>query len=155
MIKRGVIWALIMVFLCSSFIFATEFVRRPGVDGMCKHILLLPGYEGAQLITELPGAYSDIEALGVKDIRVYKMNDGTSKEFAVIWLKDKDSLDQNVIELLQKRKEELKNAFDGNDVETERIDRSRIIEGNDFMVYIVYDTEGDANEAVYKYFVQR
>lgn len=155
MIKKAAIWAMVMVLLCSSFIFVTEFVRRPGVDGACKHILSLPGYTGAQLMTELSGAYAELESLGLKDIRVYKMNDGTSKEFAVMWYKDKASQIQSVIELLNKRTEELKNAFAGNYEETERIDRSRIIEGHDFMVYVVYDIEGTANEAVYKYFMQR
>ena len=155
MIKRGVIWAIVMVFLCSCFIFTTEFVRRPDVDSICKHILSLPEYAGAKIIEKPQGAYEGLGEIGVKDLKVYKTNDGTAKELAVMIFSEKYDEDLMVIEALNMRTEELKAEFKDNEEELKRIDKARIVFANGFLIYTVYDTEGVAENAVYKYFATR
>ena len=155
MIKKGIIWAAVMVFLCSCFIFATEFARRPDVDAVCEYILSLPGYDGAQKVENPKGAYEGLEEAGVRELTVYKTNDGAAKELAVMKFREEDEHPQMAIDALNMRTEELKAEFADNYEELKRIDKARIVLANGFLIYMVYDTEGVAENAVYKYFAAR
>ncbi len=155
MIKRGIIWSIVMVFLCSCFIFSTEFARRPDIDSICEHILSLPEYTGAQIIENPQGAYEGLGEIGVKELKVYKTEDGTAKELAVMVFSEEYDEPQMAIDALNMRSEELKAEFKDNEEELNRIDKARIVLANGFLIYTVYDTEGVAENAVYKYFATR
>ena len=144
-----------MVFLCSFFIFTTEFARRPDVDSICEHILSLPEYDGAQIIENPQGAYEELYKSGVEELKVYKTNDGTAKELAVMVFSEEYDEDLMAIDALNMRTEELKAEFKDNEEELKRIDKARIVLANGFLIYTVYDTEGVAEKAVYKYFAAR
>ncbi|MEE0944136.1 MAG: hypothetical protein UIM24_01615 [Clostridia bacterium] len=155
MIRKGIMWAVVMVFLCSCFIFTTEFTRRPSVESICEHILSLPEYDGAQIIAKPQGAYEELYESGAEELKVYKTNDGTAKELAVMILKEEYDEPQVAIDALNMRTEELKAEFRDNEEELNRIDKARIVLANGFLIYTVYDTEGVAENAVYKYFAAR
>lgn len=155
MIKKGIIAAGVMVFLCSCFIFTTEFVRRPDVETVSEYILSLPEYAGAKNITDFQGAYQSLNEAGVKKLKVYKTDDGTAKELAVMSFKEEDEHPSMAIDALNMRTEELKAEFSDNPDELERIEKARIVLANGFLIYTVYDTEGVAENAVYKYFAAR
>ena len=155
MIKKGIIAAGVMVFVCSCFIFTTEFIRRPDVESVSEYILSLPEYAGAKNVTELQGAYEGLKEAGAEELKVYKTDDGTAKELAVMSFDEKYEEASAAIDALNMRTEELKAEFSDNPDELERIEKARIVLANGFLIYTVYDTEGVAENAVYKYFAAR
>lgn len=155
MIKKGAVGAITMLLLCSLFIFSTEFARRADIDAVCEYMLSLEGYRNSELVENPTGAYAQIYSVGVGELRVYKSTDGSAKEFAVAETDGDGKMSQKVIDIMNMRTDELEAEFSGNEREEKRIDSARIILADRFLIYTVYDTEGVAENAVYKYFSMR
>lgn len=155
MIKKGAVGAAVMILLCSLFIFSTEFAGRTDIDAVCEYILSLEGYRNAELVANPTGAYADIDSAGTKVLRVYKASDGSAREFAVAETEGDGEIPQMMIDMLNNRTAELKAEFAGNEQEEKRIDSARIIMADRFLIYTVYDDNGVAENAVYKYFSAR
>ncbi len=153
MIKKSIVWIAVMVILSAALMTAIDIEREPDVEGAVAE--LLKNEEYAEMSeSEIFEPYTEFYSLGVKDIKILKATDGTSKEIAVIELKEGYS-DEIAIEILQKRQAELIKEFETNETELTRIDESRIIGYDKFLVFTVCDSNDTAQEIVHKYFKTR
>lgn len=153
MIKKSIVWIAVMVILSAALMTAIDIERAPSVEGAA--VELLKNSEYAEMSeSEIFEPYTQFYSLGVKDMKILKATDGTSKEIAVIELKERYS-DEIAIEILQKRQADLMKEFETNETELARIDESRIIGYDKFLVFTVCDSNDTAQEIVHKYFKRR
>ena len=153
MIKKSIIWIAVMVILSASLLTAIEIERAPDAEGAVAELLKNEEY-AVMSESEIFEPYTEFYSLGVKDMRILKSTDGTAKEIAVIELRDRYS-DEIAIEILQKRQATLIEEFKENETELARIDESRIIGYDKFLVFTVCDSVDTAEEIVHKYFKRR
>lgn len=153
MIKKSIVWIAVMVILSTSLMIYTDIKRAPDTEGVVAELLLNPEY-AEMSESEIFEPYTEFYSLGVKDIKILKATDGTSKEIAVIELKERYS-DEIAIEILQKRQADLIKEFETNETELARIDESRIIGYDKFLVFTVCGSDDTAQEIVHEYFKRR
>ena len=153
MLKKSIVWIAVMVILSSALMTAINIERAPDVEGAVAE--LLKNEEYAEMShSEIFEPYTQFYSLGVKDMKILKATDGTSKEIAVIELKDRYS-DEIAVEILQKRQADLMKEFETNETELARIEESRIIYYDKFLVFTVCDSVDTAEEIVHTYFKRR
>lgn len=145
------LYALLLIFLTGTFILFLQVSRRPDIASVAKFISTLPHYENIQKCEEYSGVYADIAHNF--DIAVYQLNDGSSCEFAVV--DTKTSADAEiVIEKLKARKNELYNQYINSPDEIKRIEAFKIINVNNLVAFMVYDTDRTAENALHSYFIK-
>ncbi len=155
MIKKSIVWIAVMVILSAALMTVIDIERAPCVEGAAAE--LLKNSEYAEMSeSEIFEPYTEFYSLGVKDMKILKATDGTSKEIAVIELKKGYGYSvERVIEILQKRQQNLRKEFENNDTELTRIEDSRIISYDKFVVFTVCDSNDTAQEIVHEYFKRR
>lgn len=154
MIKKSIAWIAVMVILSAALMTAIDIERAPDVEGAAAELLKSEEYAGMSE-SEIFEPYTELYSLGVKDMKILKSTDGTSKEIAVIELKKSHSYSDAAIKILQKRQENLIKEFEENETELARIDESRIIGYDKFLVFAVCDSVDTAEEIVHTYFKRR
>ena len=145
------LYALLLIFLTGTFILFIQISRRPDIESVAEFISTLPYYENVQKCEQYNGIYREIS--DEYDIVVYQLLDGSSCEFAVVDAKNNTNA-EIVIEKLKARKNELYNEYANIPDEVKRIDAFKIINVNNLVAFMVYDTNRTAENALHTYFMK-
>ena len=149
--KKRLIAILVMVFVLSVSVFLNELSRRPNTEIFVETLLSLPDFKDARLLKTLPETYQMAKEYGINEIIVYSVPNGTSTEFAVIEMEDKDAYksSEKVVEVLEKRVSELKEAFSYSEIELRRLSDARIINSGKYVILAVYDSDRTAEKLIH------
>lgn len=143
------IYALIIILLTGIFIVTVQLVRAPSVEAVTEYLKALPYFSTCENTEATEGAYLDISELC--RIVIYKATDSTACEFAVASA-DEPELLEFIIERLKARKSELEVEFANNSDELRRIDGFKIINVDNLVAFMIYDTNRTAENALHGYF---
>ena len=149
--KKRIIAILVMVFVLSVSVFLNELSRRPNTEIFVETLLSLPDFKDARKIEKLPETYQMAKEYGANEIIVYSVPNGVSTEFAVIEMEDKDAYksSEKVVEVLEKRVSELKEAFSYSEIELRRLSDARIINSGKYVILAVYDSDRTAEKLIH------
>ncbi len=149
--KKRIIAIAVMVLILSVSVFLSELSRRPNTDVFVETLLSLPGLRDARQLDTLPETYQKAKECGASEIVVYTVPNGVSTEFAVIKMMEEDEYKSSeaVVEVLEERVLELKDAFSYSEIEQRRLSDSRIINSGKYVILAIYDSDRTAEKLIH------
>lgn len=150
MTKKTIVSVVIMVILSACVMMTVDIGNLPKASDISAVLLARSEYGDMQK-SEIFYPYTRLYSLGVREAEIFRATDGTARELAVLEL-DEGASATSTVEILQERLTELEREFADNEEELMRINESRIIRYDRFVVLTVCDSFDTAEKVVHDYF---